>query len=236
MPLTAACPPTLSPPSALPPHLAADSIPSFRIKKNRFPTTTVNTAFNKAVSYTTRDLWKDGKVRDGCKLAGPPTKIKGCYDSVVPGTLKGKQVSAAAHPPAWHAAGWDLAVCAGRGRGLGPSGTQLQRWQASLRWPPAPGSGSQTVSLQRKGGSQHPQGGSRWRPRLAHAHGHMRALPPCLSSSLQIKGKYGFEFAAKWECPGMCTDGLCTWEYTCHIRVSTRRDGSYWRTPKLRCE
>jgi hypothetical protein len=63
-----------------------------------------------------------------------------------------------------------------------------------------------------------------------------RQPPLCLSSFLQIKGKYGFEFAAKWECPGMCTEGLCTWEYTCHIRVSTRRDGSYWRTPKLRCE
>ena len=83
------------------PRMPADSIPSFKIKKNKFPTTSVNAAFNQAVSYTTRDLWKNGKVRDGCKLAGPPTKIKGCYDSVVPGTLKGKQVSTAAHTPAW---------------------------------------------------------------------------------------------------------------------------------------
>lgn len=69
---------------------------------------------------------------------------------------------------------------------------------------------------------------------------HLLPLPVPQGCSDKVEGhptrtKYGFVWTAHYSCPGMCSGGVCKWTQACRMRVYTRRNGSYYAAPMLRC-
>ena len=59
-------------PCPLPSLPPADTTPKLQIKDGQFANARAAAAFDKAITFATRQLWRSHSVRNGCKLDGEP--------------------------------------------------------------------------------------------------------------------------------------------------------------------